>query len=178
MSTWIALLRGINVGGNNVLPMKDLAAVLEGLGCSNVATHIQSGNVVLEKSRSDAMKLSQRIADTVLKNHGFKPRCLVLTADELEEAVVSNPFPDAGGDPKSLHVFFLAEKPTSPEFEMLNDIKSASESYALIDKVFYLHAPDGIGRSSLAARVEKLLGVDATARNWRTVSKLVAMAKR
>lgn len=176
MSTWIALLRGINVGGNNVLPMKDLASVLEELGCTNVATYIQSGNVVFEKSRSDAMKLSQRIADTVLKNHDFKPQCLVLTVDEVDRAAVSNPFPDAEENPKSLHVFFLAEKPSSPEFELLNEIKSRSESYALLDKVFYLHAPDEIGRFRLAARVEKLLGVNATARNRRTVSKLTAMA--
>lgn len=178
MSTWIALLRGINVGGNNVLPMKDLAAVLEELGCTDVATHIQSGNVVFEKSRSDATTLSKCIADTVLKNHGFKPRTLVLTVDEIEKAVASNPFTDAEVNPKSLQIFFLSKIPTSPEFEMLDSIKSRSESFALIGKAFYFHAPDGIGRSKLAARAEKLLGVDATARNWRTVSKLIAMAKR
>ena len=178
MSIWIALLRGINVGGNNLLPMKDLVAVLEELGCTNVSTYIQSGNVVFERPRNDAMRLSKRIGNTVLKNHSFKPRTLVLTADEFENAVVSNPFPDAEVSPKSLQIFFLSEEPTSPEFEMLNSIKSRNESYALIEKVFYLHAPDGIGRSKLAARVEKLLGVNATARNWRTVSKLLEMARR
>ena len=160
------------------MPMKDLAAVLEELGCTDVATYIQSGNVVFEKSGSGAPRLSKRIANAVLKNHGFKPRTLVLTVEEFERAVASNPFPDAEANPKSLHIFFLSEKPTSPEFEMLDDIKSGSESFALIDKAFYFHAPDGIGRSKLAARVEKLLGVDTTARNWRTVSKLIAMAKR
>lgn len=178
MSTWVALLRGINVGGNNLLPMKNLAALLEGLGCANVETYIQSGNVIFESSRGDAMRLSNRIADTVLKHHGFKPRTLVLTADEFEKAVASNPFPDAEVNPKSLHISFLSEKPSSPELAMLDNIKSGNESYALIEKVFYLHAPDGIGRSKLAARVEKLLGVDVTGRNWRTVSKLLEMAKK
>jgi uncharacterized protein (DUF1697 family) len=98
-------------------------------------------------------------------------------ANEFEKAVVSIPFEDPEVNPKSLQIFFLSEEPSSPEFEILDGIKFGSDTHALFDAAFYLHAPDGIGRSELAASVEKLLGVDTTARNWRTVSKLLEMAK-
>jgi uncharacterized protein (DUF1697 family) len=98
--------------------------------------------------------------------------------DELERAMASNPYAEAESEPKSLHLYFLASEPQDPDLKTLESIRVDSERFALQGKVFYLHAPDGIGRSRLAARVEKALGVPATARNWRSVSKIVAMAKR
>lgn len=178
MATWIALLRGINVGGNKLLPMKDLTAVLEEIGCSNVKTYIQSGNVVFGNSVSNAAQLAQRIGKAVLSSHEFEPRVQVLSVSELEKAVTSNPFPDAEANPKSLHVYFLSKKPKSPKLDSLNEIKVKSETWALTGKLFYLHAPDGVGRSKLAARAEMLIGVDATGRNWRTVSKVLEIARR
>ncbi|MBT8101630.1 MAG: DUF1697 domain-containing protein [Gammaproteobacteria bacterium] len=176
MATWIALLRGINVGGKHLLPMKELAAALEEMGCINVRTYIQSGNVVFERPRSKAPQLAEKIGKTVLKSHGFEPRVLVLTVKELEKAATANPFPEAENEPKTLHLCFLAAKPKSPDLDALEQIKARTESYALVDKVFYLHAPEGIGRSKLAANVEKRLGVDATGRNWRTVTKLLKLS--
>lgn len=178
MTTWIAFFRGINVGGNNLLPMKGLTAALVGIGCTDVKTYIQSGNVVLRKSSSKAPQLAKLIVKAVSNSRGFEPRILLLTVGELESAVNSNPFPAAADDPKSLHFFFLAEKPKSPRTDQLNEIKTESESFLLDGKTFYLHAPDGTGRSKLAARAEKLLGVTATARNWRTVSAVLDLAKR
>jgi len=99
----------------------------------------------------------------------------VLTAEELRNAAAANPFPSATNEPKSLHLYFLAETPQNPDVQALNQLKSDNESFKLIGKVFYLHAPDGIGRSKLAARAEKLLGVQATARNWNTVAKLLEL---
>jgi uncharacterized protein (DUF1697 family) len=89
--------------------------------------------------------------------------------------MASNPFPQAEERPSALHLFFLSEPSSNPDFELLNTLKAGSESFVLTEDVFYLHAPDGIGRSKLAARVERLLGVDVTARNWRTVSKVAEM---
>ena len=178
MSTWIALFRGINVGGNNILPMKELTAMLEGLGCTGVKTYIQSGNVVFRKSGSKASQLAKSIGKSVLSAYGFEPKVLFLTVQELENAVRSNPFTEAEEDPKSLHIFFLAEKPKSPNLKALNELKTRSESFSLIEKLFYLHEPDGVGRSKLAAKAEKLLGVSATARNWRTVSKLLEWSNK
>jgi len=95
----------------------------------------------------------------------------------MEKAMASNPFPAAESEPKTLHLYFLASAPQNPDLKMLDSLKKADEQFKLIDNVFYLHTPDGIGRSKLAERAEKALGVAATARNWRTVSKIMAMAK-
>jgi uncharacterized protein (DUF1697 family) len=178
MATWIAFFRGINVGGNNKLPMKALAALLAGEGLSDVATYIQSGNVVFRSARATAPALEKRIGSAVAKQHGFQPRVLILSVAELERAVAANPFPQADADPQRLHLFFLAEKPSSANLDALRELQAASEAFELIDKVFYLHTPDGFGVSKLAGRAERHLGVDATARNWRTVGKVLDMAKR
>ena len=97
---------------------------------------------------------------------------------EIERAVESNPFPEAESEPKTLHVHFLASRPKNPDLGALDSIKSDRERFALRDRFFYLHAPDGIGRSKLAANAEKLLGVALTGRNWRTLCRVMAMAKQ
>lgn len=178
MATWAAFLRGINVGGNHKLPMKELAALLGGEGLSDVATYIQSGNVVFRCPRATAPALEKRIGTAISKQHGFQPRVMVLTAAELEQAAAANPFPQAEADPTKLHLFFLATKPVSAHLGALHELKAGSEAFELIDKVFYLYTPDGVGRSKLAERAERLLGVDATARNWRTVGKVLEMTRR
>jgi uncharacterized protein (DUF1697 family) len=178
MNSWIVLLRGINVGGNNILPMKQLADLLVGLGCQSVQTYIQSGNVLLQHAESNRQVLCNQIAEQIQQSFGFKPQILLLTLAQFEHAVANNPFPDAQSEPKTLHLFFLAEHSVKVDFEALNHIKKANESFELIDLVFYLHAPDGIGRSKLAEKAEKLLAVPTTARNWNTVSKLLALANQ
>jgi uncharacterized protein (DUF1697 family) len=178
VKTWVALFRGINVGGNNILPMKELVATLEGVGCQDVATYIQSGNVVFQSEETDASMLSDRIATAVKESHGFEPRVLVLGSEALERAFRSNPFHEAESEPKSLHVYFLASSPRRPDLEALEEIRGDREQFVIDGEFLYLYAPDGVGRSRLAANAEKLLGVSATARNWRTVSKLLAMARQ
>jgi uncharacterized protein (DUF1697 family) len=101
-----------------------------------------------------------------------------LTPEEIERAIEFNPFPEAESEPKTLHLNFLASIPKNPDLDALESIKSDRERFALKDRVFYLHAPDGIGRSKLAANTEKLLGVAITGRNWRTVCKVMTMAKQ
>jgi uncharacterized protein (DUF1697 family) len=97
---------------------------------------------------------------------------------EIDRAVASNPFPEAESEPKTLHVYFLASMPKNLDLGALESIKSDRERFALEDRVFYLYAPEGIGRSKLAANTEKLLGVAITGRNWRTVRKLMAMVEQ
>jgi len=173
---WIALFRGINVGGNNLMPMKALAALLEKSGGSAVKTYIQSGNAVFRHAESSVAKLTAQIEKAVEKEFGFAPRLLLLTQSDLEAAAKENPYPKADAAPKSLHLAFLAQKPLSPKLESLSDIKAATEQFTLHDRVFYLYTPDGFGISKLAERYERLLGVTATARNWNTVNKLRDMA--
>ena len=178
MKTYIALFRGINVGGTNVLPMKDLVALLENIGSQNVKTYIQSGNAVFQNKEEDASLLSNKIRAAIKESHGFEPQVLLLTPEEMVRAIESNPFPEAESEPKTLHVHFLASMPKNTNLGALDSIKSDRERFVLKDGVFYLHAPDGIGRSKLAANAEKLLGVAITARNWRTVCRVMAMAKQ
>jgi uncharacterized protein (DUF1697 family) len=101
---------------------------------------------------------------------------LVFDAKQLAKVVKANPFPEAEYEPKSLHVWFLCEKPTKPNIAVLDDLRTNREQFELLSCVFYLHAPDGIGRSKLAANVERHLGVAATARNWRTVCAILKIA--
>lgn len=175
MDTFIALLRGINVGGHNKLPMRDLAALLAEMGLANVQTYIQSGNVVFQSERIDRSELVQQLGAAIEESHGFRPQVMLLRLVDLETAVSRNPFPEATDDHKTLHFYFLESIPPNPNLSLLESLKAEREQFQLIDTVFYLHAPDGIGRSKLAAKVEKALGVATTARNWRTVSKLVEM---
>ena len=169
MTTSTALFRGINVGGRNTLPMHDLRDLLQDLGCEDVRTFIQSGNAVFDHPEPTS-GLAGQIREAVLSKHGFEPAVLLLTMEQLEKAVQSNPFPDAVSDPSKLLLFFLAEAPEHPDLEAIENIRSDSERFALVGSVAYLHAPGGIARSRLAARFERIVGVEATARNWRTVT--------
>lgn len=177
MKTYIALFRGINVGGNNMLPMKALKLLMEKHDCADVQTYIQSGNVVFRTATADVSRVASRLTEAVSKSHGFAPRVLVLTREEIEKAARANPFPEAAGSPQYVHLFFLADTPTKPDLKGLEQIKTKTERFALKGRVFYVHTPDGLGTSKLAARAEKCLGVAATARNWRTVTKLLELAK-
>lgn len=176
MKTCIALFRGINVGGHNKLPMMELTGLLEGLGLSGVRTYIQSGNVVFRATGGTSDHWSAAIRAAVESRFGFSVCVLVMDAATLAQAAAANPYPHAEADHKTLHLFFLAAKPKSPDMEGLARLKSPTESCTLLGAVFYLHAPDGIGKSKLVQRVERLLGVEATARNWRTVREVLALA--
>jgi uncharacterized protein (DUF1697 family) len=101
----------------------------------------------------------------------------MLQKTDLERAVQANPFPEAESRPETLHLNFMAEAATNPNLQALEALRNEGEQFQLIDRVLYLHAPAGIGRSKLAARLEKLLGVVVTGRNWRTVTKLIALAE-
>ena len=171
------LLRGINVGGSNLLSMKALKTLLESQDCRDVQTYIQSGNVVLRSAQSDAAKLEKQLTAAVGRSHGFEPRVLALTCGELEKAARSNPFRQAEKQPKSLHLLFLAAAPAKPDVEALAAARARTERFELKGRVFYLHTPDGFGKSKLAARAERLLGVAATARNWSTVTTLLEMGR-
>ena len=175
MSTWVLLLRGINVGGHHKLPMKDLAALLESAGCDQVRTYIQSGNVVFRAGIEDPVAFADEISGRIEDEHGFRPAIQLLTADALEAAVAANPYPEAVTEPKTLHVFFLASTPPAQLVEGTRELLTATERFKVVGNCLYLHAPDGLARSKFAARVDKAFGVSATSRNWNTVSKLAGL---
>jgi uncharacterized protein (DUF1697 family) len=175
MATWIALLRGIG-GGIRSLEMKQLVRALEGIGLKDVRTYIATGNVVFTSAKT-AAQLSKAIEQCIHKTFGFEPKTVVLTPKALVKAAAGNPYPQADANHKSLHLFFLAAPAKAARLDDMKALKKPSEKFVLDGKVFYLYAPDGFGPSKLGARVEKLLGVPATARNWRTVGKLIEMSR-
>ena len=175
MATWIALLRGVG-GGIRPLSMRDLTVALEGIGLKNVRTYIQSGNVVFNSAKA-ATRLAGEIERCTEKNFGFHSKTFVLSVGELRRAAANNPFPQADKEPKALHLFFLAEPAKAPQLDAMNGLKAKSEQFVLTNNVFYFYTPDGFGISKLAAKLGRLLGVEMTARNWRTVGKLLEMVK-
>ncbi len=173
MTVRIALLRGVNVGGNNRLPMKTLVSILESLGCGNVRTYIQSGNAVYEGSAS-ANDISARIKEAV----GFRPHVFVMTAAALKKAAAANPFrKKAAASPKYIHLFFLDSVPSAEGVAELGALKSPREDFAIAAKTLYLHTPEGLAGSKIAERVDRVLGVTTTARNWNTVEALIGLAE-
>ena len=175
MTRWIALLRGINVGGRNKLPMNDLKAHLSELGAFNIQTYIQSGNIVFSASKLKPDEFTQKLSKAIDSSHGFAPDVLMLERKDLEQAIQKCPFPKDDNSEKILHFYFLSEKPSEIDVKKLDDLKMPSEQWSFSENVFYLYAPDGIGRSKLATKAEVLFGVSTTARNWRTVHNLLQM---
>jgi len=171
MDTMVALLRGINVGGKNRLPMQDLRELLTELGCEDVKTYIQSGNAVF-RCDADIVALPKLICSAIEERFGFGPQVLVMTASRFESIVAGNPFAGKVADPRSVHVSFLEEEAIAADVERMHSECKDNESFRLTKHALYFHAPDGIGRSAFASKAEKLLGVAATGRNWRTVCKI------
>jgi len=168
VKTFIVLFRAINVGGNNIVPMKQLTTLLTNDHYQNVKTYIQSGNVVLSSTKRPDNHISKLVQD----EFGFKPQIIVLDQSEFMAAVKNNPFSASEG--KSIHFYFCHSKPKLNR-EIIDSLKAASEQYTLKNKIFYLYAPDGIGKSKLVAKIESCLGVPATGRNLNTINKIQSM---
>ncbi|MCF7804521.1 MAG: DUF1697 domain-containing protein [Candidatus Marinimicrobia bacterium] len=177
MPTYIALFRGINVGGRHRIKMADLRSLLEDLGLEDVNSYIQSGNVVFRSKKVDTSELSEQISAAIAENYDFKPNVFILEKKKFIRAMEANPFPDAESDDRRLHLTFLEAEPENPDMDGLREVKKESEEYELKGQKFYLYAPEGIGRSKLANKAEKLLGVSTTSRNWRTMGKIREMAE-
>jgi len=173
--THLALLRGINVAGKNILPMKDLAQMFSGAGCSNVRTYIQSGNVVFD-TRGSAPKTAAAITAEIEKRHGYRIPMVVRTSEQLLKTIRGNPFLKAGAHEKTLYVYFLAHSPNTAAIAALDPARSAPDAFHVLGQEIYLHLPNGMGRSKLTnAYFDSKLSTTCTARNWATVLKLAEM---
>lgn len=183
MPTHVALLRGINLGGRNRLAMADLRAVVSSLGHTDVATYIQSGNVVFTAAgKREARALAAELERAIAASSDVRPSVVVLPRDELAQLVADNPFPHAAS-PKLLHAVFMPEPPGRSAGA---DIEAAAarardrgsrDEVRVVGRTLFLHTPDGFGRSELAAQLMRAGSGAAggTARNWATVTKLLAM---
>jgi uncharacterized protein (DUF1697 family) len=173
--TYLALLRGINVTGKNVLPMKDLAGIFSDAGCSNVRTYIQSGNVIFE-TPGEAAKIAQVVTAKIEKRFGLRIPIIIRTSEQLLATIRANPFLKAGVDEKWLHVYFLAHSPNTAAITALDPTRSAPDAFHVRGQEIYLHLPNGMGRSKLTnAYFDSKLSTTCTARNWATVLKLSEM---
>ena len=175
MHYWIALFRGINVGGKHLLPMAQLRQLMADLGHQQIKTYIQSGNCVFATPRArNPATMAQRIEASVEEQFEFSAPVLVLPVSTMQSVVQANPFPNA--DPKRLQIFFPWHAIGTSDDDALAQWATASESFVVQSQALYLHAPDGIGRSKLASKVDQSLGVRCTARNLNTCHKLLALA--
>lgn len=175
----IALLRGINVGGNRKVPMAQLRELMEQLGHADVVTYVQSGNVVFAPADPGAAPeaVAAGIEGALEEAFGFRPAVAVRTREQLAAIVAADPFAGVADHPSRYHVLFLS---AAGDAEALAEIDAAAfepERFALRGRELYLWTPEGIGRSSLAQKLtERRIGAAATARNWRTVTKLLELA--
>lgn len=177
MKTWIVLLRGVNVGGNNILPMIELRDLLADIGCENVRTYIQSGNCVFQSNIRKANIIEKQVGEAIENKFGFRPHIFALTADALDAVIEGNPYPQGYHDPKSVHVSFLSKAAKNADRAALEKLRKPNEAFTLTPIAFYLYAPEGIGRSKLAAKVERYIPVQMTSRNLRSVLKIADLAE-
>ena len=175
MTTWIVLLRGVNVGGHRKLPMAALRELLVEVGFGNVRTYIQSGNIVLGSPDSDRDSVARSVQGAIEGRFGFAPHAFVLDADAFDAAIAANPFPQAEQDPKAVHFFFLAEPDPTADLAGLRELATQGEEFVLTDRVLYLHTPNGFGRSKLVERLQRFIATETTARNYRSVQAIRAL---
>jgi uncharacterized protein (DUF1697 family) len=175
MKAYVALLRGINLGARNKVSMADLRALFAALGAVDVATYVQSGNVLFSSTDS-AGKLTEAIEKRIRSDLGIEVAVLLRTQPQLAKVLARNPFADDVSDPTKLHVTFLADKPDPARVRKLDPALAEPDEFRVSGQEVYLHTPNGYGRSKLSnAHFEKQLDVRATTRNWRTVTKLAEL---
>ena len=171
MPRYVVLLRGVNVGGSGRMAMADLRACVEGIGHEDVATHIQTGNVILRASSRSAESVGKTVEAAVAKDLGFETSAMVRSVAQLRRVLDTEPFPDA--DPAALHVAFLRERPDAATAGALVAPEGPDE-LVVVGQEVHLRYPDGMGRSKLSgAYLEKRLGVPLTARKRTVVAKLL-----
>jgi uncharacterized protein (DUF1697 family) len=200
MASHVALLRGINVGGRNKVPMADLREVVTSLGHTGVSTYIQSGNVLFSTAEDDTAKLAAALESAIEDRFGIWSSVVVLSRDELARVLAANPYPDEP-NPRMVHVVFLNGSPPRDLLDRITAAESAAAAKGSRDTVqaigqsagpaagqpqaLFLHTPDGFGPSELAQNVLKILappkksklGLAATARNWATATKLLSLSE-
>ena len=174
MSTYVALIRGINVGGI-VLKMDDLKRMLEYIGFSNVRTYIQSGNALFESGESNKRKMEAEIAQEIKNKIDHDIVVIVKTAQEIMRIAESHPLASLG-DEKNLYVSVLSHDPAAPDIETLMETMNEVDIHEVANRAVYTHYGKGYGTSKRSNNfIEKILKVSATTRNWATMKKLAEM---
>lgn len=175
--THVALLRGINVGGKHRLAMTDLVDVFEEVGCTEVRTYMQSGNVIFQADKSLARRVSSEVAARLDGEHGLEVPVVTRTAAEMERVLLDNPYLAQGADEAHLHVAFLSTRPAQSRIAKLDPDRSPPDTFEVVGREIYLLCPKGVARTRLTnAWFDSGLGTTSTMRAWKTVRKLVELA--
>jgi len=179
MITYIALLRGINVGGNKVIKMQELKAMFQSLQFDNVRTYIQSGNVVFESGEVSSSRIGEMIEQEIKATFGFDVSVMIRTLEELERTLANNPFNLSNEeDFKRLYVSFLAAEPSADSLEKLRRYEDGPDKLRIVGKELYVLYEISVSKSALfKVSMDKLLGMPVTARNWNTVNKLAELGR-
>ncbi len=171
----IALLRGINVGGNNKIPMKDLSALFTSLGCRDVKTLIQSGNVVFEQGKMSGF--AEKVSAAINEEFGHTVPVILRTAEQLGAVIAGNPWLKRKKPLESLHVGFLSTTPEKALVAALDPKRSPTDEFIVVGSEIYFHFPNGLGNSKItSAWLDSKLKTVCTVRNWNTVLKLHALS--
>lgn len=174
--SYVALLRGVNVGGKHSLPMKQLVEMFCDARCLNARSYIQSGNVVFTAPEKIVEGLPSLLEKKIAERFGFSAPVILRTRDELARVARGNPFLKAGAPERELNVYFLAGQPSAAAVKSLDPNRSTPDRFQVCGREIYLHTPNGMGRSKLtSAYFDSKLQTIATARNWATVLKLLEM---
>lgn len=172
---YVAFLRGINVGGKTSIKMEALRKVFSSLGFQNVKTYIQSGNVVFEIDKADEAELTEKIENAVEANF-FKTPVMVRSIEEIKDAIANNPFAAEEFEDRLFHIVFLAESLTDEKAAMLLANNKESEKFAVRNREVYCLLRDGVADSLLGKKyIDNKLKTPATARNWRTLNKILEL---
>ncbi len=179
MHTYIALLRGINVNGQKMMPMEKLRNLLEDLGLTGVTTYIQSGNVVFQAGKALHFVLEKKIQAAIQDVFGFSAPVMVKTQDEWNEVIEQNPFLTRKGiDESKLHVTFLSDTPNQSVVGEITAGEYDEDECIVREKIVYLYCPNGYGKTKLHnSFFERKTNLIATTRNWKTVLKLSELSK-
>lgn len=173
---YIALLRGINVGGNNMIKMETLRAVFESLGFENVKSYINSGNLAFDTANTDDGKLAKKIHDAIQAEFGFDISVMVRTIAEIEEVVAWNPFAGQFESHKDVHIFFLNKNLTASQEDYLQEQASENEQFAILGRHIACLLKIRITDSAVGKGfIDKKLKVAATGRNWRTIKSIAEL---
>lgn len=177
-STYVCLIRGINVGGRNIIKMDQLRKAFEALGYEDVRTYVQSGNVVFKAGERAPGDLARKIEKMILDEFGIPAYVTVKTPEEIQHAIKRNPFlKKKGMDVSKLHVTFLDRAPGKAAFKGLEALIVSPERFRYSGREIYLYCPNGYGQSKLTNNtLERILSVKATTRNWNTVNKVCEMS--
>ncbi len=174
MPTYVAIFRGVNVAGHKIIKMQNLRASFGALGFRRVRTYVQSGNVIFETTKASSKNLSKTIEEKILNEFGYSVPFALRTSSEIKQIASEHPFLNEKGiDDSKLHVTFLSAFPAEAALRRVEGLNALPDRFLIKGREVYLYCPNGYGRTKLSNNTfEKLLSVEATTRNWRTVNAL------